>query len=1183
MPGKRPSPCPPSIADQNRSRIACAQSAPRSRAYLLTPKSEDANSAEVGYPVDRPALERSGSAKGKTHHIMTCRAFSEDQFEFLNLERPGGMSKVKKAILKESAQLCALKYAKWGSEENAAAASFNRELEALEDLSHKHVVRLIGVGSDGTDRFLVLEWLEETLLDRIKKFGAIDWPHFYEMIGRPLLEGVQYAHSRRRVHRDLKPLNVMFDSNNVAKITDFGIAKALDDIRPGMTFKQVGTPPWTPSEVDDHIHSEGRDLYSWAAICISCLTGRTDFKTTQDFRDAATGLNGSAPSKTLLACLSDDFATRPRLALALLWDLDDFHQTLLDKTHYERQLGVELSPHAIAKLEQLIPDEPQPESRLKRLFTDFTLPCDVSSTADGNIEFGGQRFQLTATRASADSPWLVVKDIRPASARPVSIPAFQARIRFVERQHATDLGQIRTHLGFIEDFLKAFIAREQEAQKRRDEDRYLIMLQDILTSRMRALRHLPSIDYTDGKWEGGEFAVVINSDETLLVGEQRIIRHSGGILVFEISRFSRGRTYLRPIGSRKGNPASDGTLQVDTLAQRRALERQEDAIKAIRGDLAVLPSMRPLILNPASAEVPEKGERPSIEGLSPDKDVVVKAALGLRQLMVVQGPPGTGKTRLITEVVRRFLYEHPRARVLVAAQTHIAVDHVLEKLLEAGEKGGRIVRIARADEDKVSINVQSALLQNCLAAWCELTAERSRLAMTARGRDLGFDVAEVELSVRVEALVLATTRLHQVQSELVSGKSHLAKAETEAVNNVDEISDVESATIATLSVAELESEQTRLTETVLRLRDELSSLSDDAAVLAHLPDHELREWNPLLKRTEPTWLAFRKELELQVAWLDLLGQMKQFEEIVLRSASVVAGTCIGLGSSDAFTKTKFDLCIIDEASKATASEALVPMVRSERFLVVGDPRQLAPFQRDVLDVEGYAEGELKETLLDYLLPRLPEACVYELTHQHRMCKSIGELISTAFYRQKLVNKRSDIDRPGWLKKRFPKPILWIDTQGWTQGKMGHSFVNKKEQDVILELLSQLQHGAGRAKSMTSVAVIAGYAAQANALDGRIQRGSLASLSIEVATVDSFQGREADVCIFSVTLSNSRDFLGFLRSVERLNVALSRPRDLLVIVGSQDFCYAVPGQNPFVKVIDFIEAHPDTCETLDASK
>ena len=75
------------------------------------------------------------------------------------------------------------------------------------------------------------------------------------------------------------------------------------------------------------------------------------------------------------------------------------------------------------------------------------------------------------------------------------------------------------------------------------------------------------------------------------------------------------------------------------------------------------------------------------------------------------------------------------------------------------------------------------------------------------------------------------------------------------------------------------------------------------------------------------------------------------------------------------------------------------------------------------------------------------------------------------------------------------------------------------------------------------------------------------LGIEVATVDSFQGKEADICIYSVTLNNSSDYLGFLKSAKRLNVALSRPRDLLLIIGDQEFCYRVSGENPFTRIID----------------
>ena len=145
----------------------------------------------------------------------------------------------------------------------------------------------------------------------------------------------------------------------------------------------------------------------------------------------------------------------------------------------------------------------------------------------------------------------------------------------------------------------------------------------------------------------------------------------------------------------------------------------------------------------------------------------------------------------------------------------------------------------------------------------------------------------------------------------------------------------------------------------------------------------------MLEQRGEAWPGFRKQLELQVAWLDVLGQLRQLEEVVLRGASVVAGTCVGLGSSEAFSKTRFDLCIIDEASKATPTEALVPIVRSEQCLIVGDPKQLPPFDGDAVEVDGYGADEAKETLLDYLIPRLTPACVERLTHQHRMCAGIG--------------------------------------------------------------------------------------------------------------------------------------------------------------------------------------------------
>jgi superfamily I DNA and/or RNA helicase len=109
--------------------------------------------------------------------------------------------------------------------------------------------------------------------------------------------------------------------------------------------------------------------------------------------------------------------------------------------------------------------------------------------------------------------------------------------------------------------------------------------------------------------------------------------------------------------------------------------------------------------------------------------------------------------------------------------------------------------------------------------------------------------------------------------------------------------------------------------------------------------------------------------------------------------------------------------------------------------------------------------------------------------------------------------------------------------------------------------------------------MAGYVAQVKAIRDAIRDylHEWTNLTITCNTVDSFQGQQADICIYSVTRSNPEGRLGFLREKPRLNVALSRARDLLIIVGDSQFCKSAEGENPFRTVIDYIEEHSLDCE------
>jgi len=198
-----------------------------------------------------------------------------------------------------------------------------------------------------------------------------------------------------------------------------------------------------------------------------------------------------------------------------------------------------------------------------------------------------------------------------------------------------------------------------------------------------------------------------------------------------------------------------------------------------------------------------------------------------------------------------------------------------------------------------------------------------------------------------------------------------------------------------------------------------------------------------------------------------------------------------------------------------------------------------------------------------------------------MLSPIGDLVSHCFYEGSLTSSR-----PAHSKHRclsvFPAPVTWYSTvnqRGRRERKLGTTYWNEAEVQLIRQLLGKLQKRASSGDEQLQVAVISGYGEQAR----RIQRnlrphdGKWSHLDIHVHPVDSFQGQERDVVIYSVTRSNRNNVLGFLRSERRINVALSRAKEALIIVGDHRFCaHARGGDNPFAKVLDYIR-RSDGCK------
>jgi eukaryotic-like serine/threonine-protein kinase len=156
---------------------------------------------------------------------------------------------------------------------------FNREARAIAQLSHPHVVGVIDAGEDEGRPYIVLEYIEgETLKDRIRRIGRL-----------PIAEAVAYAieiaralgaaHARHIVHRDVKPQNVLIDEEGSAKVTDFGIARTLDEEGLTADGRVLGTTDYVSPEQALGQHVTGQsDLYSLGIALYEMLTGEVPFK-----------------------------------------------------------------------------------------------------------------------------------------------------------------------------------------------------------------------------------------------------------------------------------------------------------------------------------------------------------------------------------------------------------------------------------------------------------------------------------------------------------------------------------------------------------------------------------------------------------------------------------------------------------------------------------------------------------------------------------------------------------------------------------------------------------------------------------------------------------------------------------------------------------------------------------------
>jgi ATP-dependent RNA/DNA helicase IGHMBP2 len=278
---------------------------------------------------------------------------------------------------------------------------------------------------------------------------------------------------------------------------------------------------------------------------------------------------------------------------------------------------------------------------------------------------------------------------------------------------------------------------------------------------------------------------------------------------------------------------------------------------------------------------------------------------------------------------------------------------------------------------------------------------------------------------------------------------------------------------------------------------------------------------------------------------------------LLSRAQVITATLVG-ANHPVIRDRKFDTVVIDEAAQALEPASWIPALKARRLILAGDHCQLPPTVKSA----SAASGGLGVTLLEKNTLLHPEAVVL-LEQQYRMHNLIMGYSSRVFYENRL---KAHPTVAGHLLFETDTPLSFIDTAGcgYEEKQEGTALSNPEEAAFLLKhvtlLVSELEsHYSG--PDFPSIAIISPYRLQVQLLQELTQHSPVLrkyANKIAVNTIDSFQGQERDIVYIGMTRSNPDNRIGFLSEIRRMNVAMTRARKKLVVIGDG----ATLAQTPF---------------------
>ena len=385
-----------------------------------------------------------------------------------------------------------------------------------------------------------------------------------------------------------------------------------------------------------------------------------------------------------------------------------------------------------------------------------------------------------------------------------------------------------------------------------------------------------------------------------------------------------------------------------------------------------------------------------------------------------------------------------------------------------------------------------------------------------------------------------------------------------------------------------------------RVSERLMALTLDSKMAEHNSNKEIRKLKKRAREFRDMAHKYKRsfgkaEREQRKALFDearnVLKEVERTEQFILddlvAKAQVITATLVG-ANHYTVRNLRYETVVIDEAGQALEPACWIPILKAQRVILAGDHCQLPP---TVKSDEAMRRG-LGTTLLEKNVAAHPEAVVL-LEEQYRMHTTIMGYSSDVFYEGRLkahpsVASHSLFEGDG--------PLAFIDTAGcgYDEKQEGTGLSNPEEAAFLIKHVAQLvtelssrleggQTGAAVMSKFPTIAIISPYRSQVHLLQELLQHSAILkqySDKISVNTIDSFQGQERDIVYIGMTRSNADNKIGFLSDIRRMNVAMTRARKKLVVIGDSATLSRLPFYSNFIAYAEQKEAYKSAWEFVE---